>query len=102
MFRTKNTGATIQRVLTNSEYDHVAMVVKFRKKEIMVFESNAIHGVSVFEWNQYIRYFDLYEKVSVRKLNSVKKIDFHYPLLTFVKKNLGKSYEIGASKLLKL
>lgn len=61
-----------------------------------------MHGVSVFEWNQYIRYFDLYEKVSLRKLNSVKKTDLHYPLLTFVKKNLGKSYEIGASKLLKL
>ena len=37
LFHTKNTGATIQRVLTNSEYDHVAMVVKFRKKETMVF-----------------------------------------------------------------
>ena len=32
LFHTNNTGAKIQRVLTNSDYDHVAMVVKFRKK----------------------------------------------------------------------
>ena len=102
MFHTKNTGAKIQRVITNSDYDHVAMVVKFRKKEVMVFESNQMHGVAVFEWNQYIRYFDLYEKVSLRKLHYIKKADLHYPLLGFVKRNLGKNYDIGAHKFFKL
>ena len=37
LFHTQNLGAKIQRVLTSSDYDHVAMVVKFRKKEVMVF-----------------------------------------------------------------
>lgn len=60
MFRTNNTGAKIQRVLTNSDFDHVAMVVRFRQKEVMVFESNRLYGVSIYEWKQYIQFFDLY------------------------------------------
>ena len=30
LFYTKNIGAKIQRAFTNSDFDHVAMVVKFR------------------------------------------------------------------------
>ncbi len=30
LFYTRHIGAQIQRVLTNSDFDHVAMVVKFR------------------------------------------------------------------------
>lgn len=29
LFYTRNTGAKLQRVITNSDFDHVAMVVKF-------------------------------------------------------------------------
>lgn len=31
LFYTKNTGAQLQRFLTNSDFDHVAMVIKFKK-----------------------------------------------------------------------
>ena len=37
LFYTKNTGAQIQRFITNSDFDHVAMVVKFGKHDLMVF-----------------------------------------------------------------
>lgn len=37
LFYTKNTGAQLQRLITNSEFDHVAMVIKFRKNDLMVF-----------------------------------------------------------------
>ena len=37
LFFTENTGAKIQRFLTNSDYDHVAMVVKLQKRELMIF-----------------------------------------------------------------
>lgn len=60
LFYTKNTGAKIQRMITNSDFDHVAMVVKFRHNEPMVFESNQSYGVSIFDWGQYVRYFNLY------------------------------------------
>jgi len=37
LFYTKNTGAQLQRFITNSDFDHVAMVVKFGKNDLMVF-----------------------------------------------------------------
>lgn len=60
-------------MFTSSDFDHVAMVVKMKKRDIMVFESNQLYGVSIYDWNQYLRYFDLYERVTVRKLNYARK-----------------------------
>ena len=68
----------------------------------MVFESNQMHGVSIYDWKQYINYFDLYGKVTLRKLNYIRKTEAQTSLLQFMKKNLGKKYDIGAMKLLKL
>lgn len=75
LFYTKNTGAQLQRFITNSDFDHVAMVVKFRKNDLMVFESNQMYGVSIYDWRQYIQYFDLYQKITIRKLDYIKKAD---------------------------
>jgi hypothetical protein len=68
----------------------------------MVFESNQAYGVSIYDWNQYIKYFNLYDKVTLRKLNSSRKSELHHSFLNFVKKNLGKKYDINAMKFLKL
>lgn len=102
LFYTKNTGAQLQRFFTNSDFDHVAMVVKFRKNDLMIFESNQMYGVSIYDWKQYIQYFDLYQKITIRKLQYIKKADVQRQLLNFVKKNLGKNYEINFSKLVAL
>jgi len=58
----------------------------------MIFESNRMHGVTLYEWKQYINYFDLYGRVTIRKLNYIRKTDAQATLLNFVKKNLGKNY----------
>lgn len=101
LFYTDHFSAKLQRFFTNSDFDHIAMVVKLRNKDLMVFESNQMHGVSVYDWKQYISYFDLYGKVTLRKLQYVRKAEAQASLLKFVKKNLGKKYEISALKLLK-
>ena len=102
LFYTKNTGAQLQRFITNSDFDNVAMVVKFRKNDLMIFESNQMYGVSIYDWKQYIQYFDLYQKITIRKLDYIKKADVQREMLNFVKKNLGKNYEINFSKLVAL
>ncbi len=58
--------------------------------------------MSIFDWNQYIRFFNLYDKVTLRKLYSPRKQEMHHTLLSFVRKNLGKKYDLSAYKLLKL
>jgi hypothetical protein len=78
------------------------MVVRLKKKDLMVFECNQMHGVSIYDWKQYITYFDLYGKVSLRKLNYIRKTEAQATLLAFMKRNLGKKYDLGAMKLLKM
>lgn len=41
---------------------------------------------------KYITYFDLYGKVTLRKLQYVRKAEAQASLLRFIKKNLGKKY----------
>lgn len=60
-----------------------------------------MHGVSIYDWKQFITYFDLYTQVSFRKLNYIRKAEAQTALLNFIKKNLGKKYEIGPMKILK-
>lgn len=60
-----------------------------------------MHGVSIYDWSQYITHFDLYKKVSYRKFNYIRKAEAQAALLNFIKKNLGKKYEIGPLKLMK-
>lgn len=91
----------MQRFFTNSDFDHVAMVIKLGNKEPMVFESNPSHGVCMFKWNEFLYYFNLYERVTLRKLNYLRKAEAQLYLINFAKKNIGKNYDIGALKMMK-
>lgn len=51
-----------------------------------------MQGVSIYDWKQYVTYFDLYEKITVRKLHYIRKTEAQTTLLQFMKKNLGKKY----------
>ena len=41
-------GAQLQRIVTNSEFDHVAMVIKFGVNDVAIFECNPIDGVQLY------------------------------------------------------
>ena len=90
----------MQRMLTNSDFDHVAMVIRMKNKQPMVFQANQLHGVAIYDWPQYIAYFDLYGKVALRRLYYNKKEEVQPKLVQFVRHNLGKKYQLSASKLL--
>jgi hypothetical protein len=49
---TTDTQCAIQRFVTNSEYDHIGLVVNFNG-EVKIFESNADEGVNVYNWVQF-------------------------------------------------
>lgn len=100
LFYTNHLGAKLQRGLTNSDFDHVGMIVKFLSGEVVVFETNQHSGVAMFEWHQYIKAFNLYQKVTYRRLVSHRKAEIEHDLLKFVKLNLGRKYSINLSKLL--
>lgn len=100
LFYTNNIGAKLQRFFTNSDFDHIAMVIRFRAGDLIVFESNYTHGVAIYEWKKYVKNFDLFRKVTFRKLNYIRKAETQKILMEFLRKNLGKKYDLSISKLL--
>ena len=56
----------------------------------------------MFKWYEYLLYFNLYQKINLRKLNYVRKAEVQQSLLRFAKKNLGRKYDIGALKMMKI
>lgn len=92
LFYTNHFGAKVQRMLTNSDFDHVAMIIRGKNGDPMVFESNQMHGVAIYNWNQYISYFDLYGKVALRRLNFMRKAEIQPKLIQFARHNIGQKY----------
>ncbi|EAS05485.2 PH domain protein (macronuclear) [Tetrahymena thermophila SB210] len=99
LFETNNIAAKFQRKITGSKYDHVALCVKMQD-EIRIFDSTSDDGVSLTEWKEYIFINDLYEKVTVRKLQNVDRQYIEENLYTFILENIGKSYSFNFKKLI--
>ena len=62
----------MQRVLTGSDYDHVAVMIKYPSTgHIQIFESLRANGVSKWNWSTFCKkkWYENYEKITYRKLN---------------------------------
>lgn len=62
LFSTDNFAAKMQRGLTRSKFDHVALVVRFDNLQLRVFDSSGDCGVSLTTWKDFILVNDLYRK----------------------------------------
>lgn len=100
LMSTSDAQCALQRFVTNSEYDHVAMVVRFNGT-VKIFEANADEGVNVYSWPQFQSEFHQYEKISVRKLYYPKRSELEPRLVGFIKGSVGKKYDLRAFKLMR-
>ena len=93
----------MQRIITRSSYDHVAMVLKYSSGKIVIFESLRDTGVSVCEMNKFInkKWFDMYYKIVFRKLSYPRNQKFSDTIEDFVKQSVGKKFKVNPSKLLR-
>eukprot|EP01017_Pseudomicrothorax_dubius_P031052 TRINITY_DN3923_c0_g2_i8.p1 TRINITY_DN3923_c0_g2~~TRINITY_DN3923_c0_g2_i8.p1 ORF type:complete len:270 (-),score=51.24 TRINITY_DN3923_c0_g2_i8:114-923(-) len=108
LFTSKQTHADMQRIFTGSKYDHVALLIVSNpqheeKRQVYVFEATGGEGVSVtnlmdFKTNKW---YLLYTRLVIRKLNYKRETNFFEKLQEFFKKTHGKKYSISAQKLLK-
>ena len=101
MMKTSDSKCAVQRLVTNSEYDHISMVIKFPNGTVKIFEANADEGVQLYSWEDFNCKFTHYEKICHRKLYHPNKNELHLRLLAFMKKMIGKKYNFGAMKLLR-
>ena len=70
LFSSKMLVASMQRLVTASEYDHTAMFLRYANGKLIYFESCSNTGVQTFKWNYFFenRLFLNFEKMAFRKL----------------------------------
>ena len=102
LFRSKDLSSKIQRGLTRSKYDHVAMVLCYSSGRIMLLEATQFQGVSLTDWSDFLynKWQDLYEAIAFRSLIFERNDENLIKLDKFVHKVKGKNYGLGPAKLL--
>lgn len=102
LFRGNDTISKIQRVITASQYDHVAFILKYSSGKLALLEATSAEGVSILSWEEFkfYRFETLYERLIYRKLDFDRDNDALNSLENFIFKVNGKKYRISAGKLL--
>ncbi|CAD8084441.1 unnamed protein product [Paramecium primaurelia] len=100
LFKSKDRFASAQRILLNSEFDHVGILYK-ENQQLYVYEAVQT-GVGTFRWD-YLKqqeWYKFYEKVCIRKLNYSQKNDYGVQkrFLDFINENLGNDYSLNIGK----
>jgi hypothetical protein len=101
LFRSKNFN--IQRLVLNSEYDHVGLLFRDPNDKILVIEATGNLGVHMSYWDRFVErgWVRLYDRLAYRKLRYARDSAFIDRLAEFIEKNNGKKYSLGAKKLMK-
>ncbi|CAD8050282.1 unnamed protein product [Paramecium primaurelia] len=102
LFQTKSCSSKIQRLVTRSNYDHVAMILKYQSGSIYVLEATDQNGVGIFDWDSMTNqlWYELYSMVVYRQLQLIRNVDFLLQIEKFVKENVGRQYQLSFTKLL--
>ncbi|CAD8157666.1 unnamed protein product [Paramecium octaurelia] len=102
LFQGKHISCKAQRMVTRSQYDHVAMILKYTNGSIYVLEATGTFGVGIFEWKHMAgkQWYELYNKVVYRQLEIQRTTDFLLKMEQFTKENLGKAYSLTVKKIL--
>ena len=72
LFKCNDFMSGIQRSITGSEYDHIAIFLRFANGQLVYFESSANVGVQIFSWDYFFKN-DIqknFRKLTFRKLRT--------------------------------
>ena len=77
LFKSKNFLGKLQRSFTRSDYDHVALVLRYGDSEITLLEAES-KGVGMCNWKTFMknRWYNLYQSISWRHLEINRDRDF--------------------------
>jgi hypothetical protein len=103
LFQSKSLGSNLQRIITRSNYDHVALLIKFPDGRLVIFEALRENGVTICDWDRFMtkKWHELYHRIVYRKLYSRREHQFNEVLEDFVRQTLGKPFKINPIKLLR-
>jgi hypothetical protein len=103
LFKSKAFASKLQRGVTLSSFDHVALLLKFQDNSVGVLESTSQFGVKTVFWSDFIEYnwhLD-YKLLVYRKLEYDRPQDFTSKLQEFILKVEGKKYSLNPKKIFK-
>lgn len=103
LFRSKDIGSIVQRGITRSKYDHVAMILCYASGKICLLEATHTDGVAVLPWTDFIDYkWHLStQRLVYRKLNFERTDENLLNLEKFVKNVKGKAFKFSPKKIIK-
>lgn len=90
LFKCPTTVASIQRIMTNSDYDHIGFVIVFKPGDVRVVHVQEQFGVEILCWPDHKAKYK-YSEIAHRRLDCHRD-RFFDRTLDFVKNNLGKKY----------
>ena len=75
LFNCNHMGAKLTRTITNSQYDHIAMILKFdsMQDEVYIVEATGTFGVAMNKWSKIRKHVGrdkFYRKVTYRHLDA--------------------------------
>ena len=72
LFKSKTLATKVQRAVTRSDYDHVAMILRYADGSLVLLESTGNTGVALLDWDVFLKnkWHGLYSKLVYRKLKT--------------------------------
>ena len=103
LFKTSSFGAFAVRVASNSEFDHVGLLLRGKNSEIFLYECLGNGGVQLNSIEFFLDndWDKLYDKIVIRKLVFERTLEFNKSLKKFCSQWLGKPYKLTAKKLMR-
>mmetsp|Transcript_935 Transcript_935/g.2208 ORF Transcript_935/g.2208 Transcript_935/m.2208 type:complete len:347 (+) Transcript_935:2967-4007(+) len=101
LFHNRSKLSILTRVLINSNYDHVAMVLRYSSGRILLFEATQGSGVTLLDWEDYVQqksYQGVF-KVAYRHLEVELTDEMLKGLEDFIGGVEGKSYFLSAKQI---
>lgn len=103
LFAGNSLMSQVQRTVTSSNYDHIAMFLRFSNGNLVYFESTSDNGVQIYSWDYFVRanIQRYYQRISFRKLRVDRTPELVSRLEQFVQKTRGLEYKIDVDKLIR-
>ena len=92
----------VQRSFTGSEYDHIAIFLRFTNGQLVYFETNANQGCQIFSWEYFCKnnMEKAFKKLAFRKLRLKRSKARLAALEKFVQSARGNGYDLTLRKLM--
>jgi Permuted papain-like amidase enzyme, YaeF/YiiX, C92 family len=104
LFKTPELGSQLQRFITNSNFNHIAVVLRSSTGALKFIEATIEYGVDIIDWDTFMAYrcYANFERCVYRRLCGFTRTkDRLRRLEDFIKVAKHKRYSLAATKLLR-